>query len=218
MKKMIKIVILCLCCLLGTELCAFATVSEKVTRKPAKKVNVRRCTKANVRRCVRAKVPEYSGPNKNQLKKKPAKRIRRRKNKDDYSERYRKKKSRDDIALLNPYSDDKYSETNRNHPLLRILQRIHELQKEMLCNQDLSADEREKIRKQIVVLSGPLRSSLGRVKDFPYFSEISYMDSVIAEMVGKKTDFSDTDMSKEDILFKIQQDQYSKFKKYLGRY
>lgn len=99
-----------------------------------------------------------------------------------------------------------------NDANLEKLNKIHDLQRKLLVQKyKLSSDEREKIRKQILFISRPMRTILGRSQDFPYFSEITTLDEVAFSLVGKKSSYSEKGMTAFEILENIQKKQYAVF-------
>lgn len=115
-----------------------------------------------------------------------------------------------DNNVRREYSRSPVQSANKTN--LEKLNKIHDLQRELLAKKNnLSSDERKKIRKQILYISRPMRTMLGRSQEFPYFSEITTLDEVAASLVGKKSPYSEKGMSASDILENIQKKQYAVF-------
>lgn len=99
-----------------------------------------------------------------------------------------------------------------NRTNLKKLKKIHDMQLKLLVKKNIfTADETEKIRKQILTISRPMRTMLGRSQDFPYFSEITTLDEVALSLVGKKSPYSEKDTTAFEILRNIQKKQYEVF-------
>lgn len=216
MNMIKKIVLLSLFCIISTGYCALSVSPVKVSSSSKSK----KSSSVTTRKCTPAKIPVYKpgtewGKCPPKISSVTSKRLSSNKKEKKIIER---PELEEDI-WSRPYIAKDNGKKAENHPQLAALERIHELQKKLLTEgKNLTEDERREIIKQITYLSRPLRRELGRVDRFPYFSEIARMDTVVAALVGKNTNYSAPDMSAEEILEKIQRDQYNKFESYLRRY